>query len=943
MPTPGRGLIPWLCFFAAALSAQQPETPMLRIETGLHTAVIHRIGVDAAEQFLVTGSDDKTVRVWELPTGRLLRILRPPAGAGNEGEVFAVAISPDGRTIAAAGWSGYEWDKAHSIYVFDRESGVLQRRLAKLPNTIAHLAFSPDGRFLAAAFAGANGIRLYNTADYSPAGTDGAYGSTCESAAFSPDSRQLATTSFDGFIRLYDLSSGLRLLRKEKAPGGERPYGVAFSPDGAQLAVGYVDAPRVDVLASGDLSPLIFRTAANRFLGAVAWSRDGRYLFAGGGRLPSAGNPIYRWDRDGGDFRQFAAANDTIMALIPLRNLQLAFGSGEPAFGILDENGGRILWRGSPKADFRSISLCVSADGLQAGYAYEVGGKSPALFSAGDRSISLGALPSSVSAPLTKGLDVTDWHNSTAPKLNGNALKLEQYETSRSLAIAPDQQSFALGADWHLRLFSSGGSQKWEIPTPGVAWGVNIPRDGRTVVAAFGDGTIRWFRIEDGKELLAFFPAGDRKRWVLWTPSGYYDASPGGEDLIGWHVNNGHEAAADFYPASRFRAIRYRPDVLARVLTTHDESQAVRLADADAGRRQDTQTVASALPPVVRIVSPSDGAEVSTAELAVQYGVRSPSGDPVTGVRVLLDGRPLATARRVVPIGETPYGSLSVTIPERDCEVSVIAENRNGSSEPATIRLRWRGSGQFVIQPKLYVLAVGISAYASPWTLHMAARDASGFADIMKRQNGRLYRDVEVKLLTDAAATRDAILDGLEWLERSTTQHDVAMVFLSGHGDNDARGTYYFLPVGFDPERLKRTALEFSQIRETVQSLPGKVVVFVDTCHAGNVMGGRARGGPADINAVVNELTSAENGAVVFAASTGRQVAQERDEWGNGAFTKALLEGLSGSADYAHTGKITVNMLDLYISERVKVLTNGAQTPTTAKPQTIGDFPVAVR
>jgi uncharacterized caspase-like protein len=248
-----------------------------------------------------------------------------------------------------------------------------------------------------------------------------------------------------------------------------------------------------------------------------------------------------------------------------------------------------------------------------------------------------------------------------------------------------------------------------------------------------------------------------------------------------------------------------------------------------------------------------------------------------------------------------------------------------------------------VIQPKLYVLAVGISAYASPWTLHMAARDASGFADIMKRQNGRLYRDVEVKLLTDAAATRDAILDGLEWLERSTTQHDVAMVFLSGHGDNDARGTYYFLPVGFDPERLKRTALEFSQIRETVQNLPGKVVVFVDTCHAGNVMGGRARGGPADINAVVNELTSAENGAVVFAASTGRQVAQERDEWGNGAFTKALLEGLSGSADYGHTGKITVNMLDLYISERVKVLTNGAQTPTTAKPQTIGDFPVAVR
>jgi len=81
----------------------------------------------------------------------------------------------------------------------------------------------------------------------------------------------------------------------------------------------------------------------------------------------------------------------------------------------------------------------------------------------------------------------------------------------------------------------------------------------------------------------------------------------------------------------------------------------------------------------------------------------------------------------------------------------------------------------------------------------------------------------------------------------------------------------------------------------------------------------------------------------VFAASTGKQVAEERDEWGNGAFTKALVEGLNGSADYKHTGKITVNMLDLYISERVKELTHGQQTPSTTKPETISDFPVAVK
>ena len=47
--------------------------------------------------------------------------------------------------------------------------------------------------------------------------------------------------------------------------------------------------------------------------------------------------------------------------------------------------------------------------------------------------------------------------------------------------------------------------------------------------------------------------------------------------------------------------------------------------------------------------------------------------------------------------------------------------------------------------------------------------------------------------------------------------------------------------------------------------------------------------------------------------------------WGNGAFTKALVEGLSGKADYQANGVITVNELDLYLAERVKVLTGAGR------------------
>jgi uncharacterized caspase-like protein len=153
---------------------------------------------------------------------------------------------------------------------------------------------------------------------------------------------------------------------------------------------------------------------------------------------------------------------------------------------------------------------------------------------------------------------------------------------------------------------------------------------------------------------------------------------------------------------------------------------------------------------------------------------------------------------------------------------------------------------------------------------------------------------------------------------------------------------FYFLPVDADLEKIKRTAISQSDITSTVATLAGKVLVFMDACHSGNLMGKLKRRGVVVVSSVINELASAENGAVVFSAATGRQYALENAEWGNGAFTKGVVEGIRGKADYTSTGRITVNMLDLYVSERVKNLTKGQQTTTTVKPPNVPDFPVAL-
>ena len=147
--------------------------------------------------------------------------------------------------------------------------------------------------------------------------------------------------------------------------------------------------------------------------------------------------------------------------------------------------------------------------------------------------------------------------------------------------------------------------------------------------------------------------------------------------------------------------------------------------------------------------------------------------------------------------------------------------------------------------------------------------------------------------------------------------------------------------MNFNQERLKSTGVAFTEFKNTLAALLGKTLLFLDTCHAGNVLGGTRRTA-LDVTGVINELTSAESGVVVFAASAGQQYSLENAKWGNGAFTKALVEGLGGKADYTKTGRITITSLDLYIAERVKELTQGQQKPVTAKPVAIGDFPLAL-
>src|ERR1019366_3546800 len=247
-------------------TAEPPSKPFLRVETGMHTAMIWRIDTDAAERFLVTASEDRTARVWDVRSGELLKVLRPPQGDGNDGKIWAVAISPDGATVAV---SGFGLSGRISIYLFDRASGKLTKHIDGLPSGVKHLAYSSDGRYLAVAL-GACGIRVYRSSDDREMERDTDYGETSYSAEFDRAGR-LVTTCFDGALRLYDAS--FRLVAKRQAPGGKLPLQARFSPDGSKAAVGFDDSTAIDLLSGADLAFLYAADTSqfkNGTLGSVA-------------------------------------------------------------------------------------------------------------------------------------------------------------------------------------------------------------------------------------------------------------------------------------------------------------------------------------------------------------------------------------------------------------------------------------------------------------------------------------------------------------------------------------------------------------------------------------------------------------------------------------------------------------------------------------------------
>ncbi len=472
----------------------------------------------------------------------------------------------------------------------------------------------------------------------------------------------------------------------------------------------------------------------------------------------------------------------------------------------------------------------------------------------------------------------------------------------------------------------------------GMTLGLAPSPDGRYFISGSTDQRIRIWSPDRDEPVLSIFVA-DRE-WIAWTPEGYYTCSAYGERLIAWQVNNGIAKLPTLHPAVRFHASMFQPTLIQYLIPAGNLQLAMAMAQEFEQETIAATSVAEVLPPDVSVAAPGEGlVRVTEEKLTVRAIARGSARNPVTAMRLIVNGRPFQGQAGIVrfekgKVDAEAEWNLEIDPGSFTLEVQAESAVSKGMSRPVVV-VR---SGS-AVPPNLYVLAVGVSEYPAPMRLNFAASDTELLTVSLKKNCKGVFGNIEVRVLTDEKATKQGILDGLTWLASKMTTNDVGIFSFSGHGTRDRAGRFYLVPVDISEDDPAGTCLAGDVFRHRLENMPGKLIAVLDACHSGAAS--TRTGGSARADGLVRDLVSDDCGVVVMCSSLGREYSMESSTTRAGFFTLGLTEGLSGRADLNGDGVVFIHELDFYAARRVAQLSGDMQHPVTGRPAKLRPFPVS--
>jgi WD40 repeat protein len=831
-----------------------------RLTWKAHTGAINGIAFSPDGQHIASASGDKTVKLWETATGRLVRQY-----TGHSDAVSSVVFSPDGSAIIST-----SHDRT-TRYWSVTTGQVIWSSTADIPSYLAEYA-RVDGHHVIAS--GGRGMNLVDQKDGTvlrklAVGAGEHYDAV---VVFTPDGNRLVTTGAG--LTEWDSSTGQ--LRNTHVSGEVgRIANVAQSPDGKWIVpINDRDAVMVWDLHERKAIPKIEATKSESgFVFAFDATPDARRLVTS--TIADGDNPARIWDIPTGKLLHTLPAarpsknyrDPYVNALtISPDNKQLATAAGpDRGIRLWDIETGKLI-RTIGNVDTRLLAFAADGKTILADEAGVRSGESVKLWDAHS-----GRLIQTFNAGFT----------------------------NNAIAITKDGRLVAsLGSlEQNVKIFDGGTSRLvFDLDdNPGTGKSLAFSPDGRQLVAANYNGTVAVWSTDTGRLLTTTLQASSGE-WITITPEGFFAASAKGAQLV--HVTRG----MDTIGIDQFFQSLYRPD-LVREKLAGDPTGLVREA---AAKLDLDKLMESGPPPVVSIVTPASGGTSVEEKVSVEARI-SDAGGGIGRVEWRVNGTTLALdARGLGRVDETPAGPdnlltlrQSLWLQPGENEIDVVAYNAKGliASEPARIIVTYEAPATRI--QSLHVLSVGVNDYwDSRLRLNFASIDATAIGDALRRAAGDVYQSVEITTLLDNQVTREGLDRAFADLSEKVRPGDVFVFFLAGHGKT-VDGRYYFIPQDFRFDG-ENSIVERGIDQETWQAWFARIaarksVLLYDTCESGSLTGDGLQTRGLERVAALDRMTQAM-GRTMLSAATDDAPALEGFR-GHGVFTYALLDAISRADD----------------------------------------------
>jgi WD40 repeat protein/esterase/lipase superfamily enzyme len=950
---------------SASVARAADNAPQLMLDTGGHMALIRVLAFTPDDNQLVSAGDDKVIRVWDWRAGRTVRTIRGQVGPGNEGKIFAMALSPDGRWLAAGGWTDLTTASppcCGDIRLYDFESGKLTAILRGHTNIVNSLVFSPDSKRLISGGGGRDHRAiLWDVESRTLVHQLKGHKEGINTVSFTPDGERVVTGSADTTLRLWRVSDAE--LIAEMTGHKEPVRSLTVSSSDGTIASGDHNG---EILLSDGKTGRYLRTLGKQdtWVGVLRFSPDGTKLVStcsGGGRACSQ-EPQIVWDVQTGRRLHALVRHDNIVIsaavtssgrfsatggssgdikvwdLATGETTSVLAGTGAQSFAVaFSDDGQRIAWGTTSKYrhhyDRGPLELQLRLPGGNQGLARPepIDTASAKDFTRAPATFKTYALAHRPLGAYASGiLDVT--------KDGRTLVSIERNSGSgfehRAYFFTPDGSTIiSAGNNGMLSAYDLTGKRLGNfVGHEGDVWAIASSPDGRLLVSGSGDQTVRLWNQKTRELIVTLFRDSDGE-WVMWSPQGYYTSSPNGDRIVGWQINKGTDQAAEYVTASQLRGHFYRPDIVERAII-------LASATAAAGEARGTEFSLIELlkrkPPAFEIVSPTNRSRAGATPAGIRLKLE-PNADPVETIEVLVNGRQAttpelrnATARSAATA--TLERDIAVPLEQGENKIRVVAHNKVGQTAREFVLFHDR-PGLLDRRGILYVLAIGVDKYPhlppicglernQTCDLQFAGKDARAFRDAIVQQASPFYRGVETRLLApggDKAPTKANIEMALGELFVKAGPQDTAVLFIAGHGALDGKGAgYLFMPE--DAEQSSdgwnaSTVVPWTGFQNALRKTQGRRLMFADTCHSGGVYNSR----------LVNDAADAD--IVVFSATDLQTVSWELPRLAHGAFTYALIRGLEGKAQM-QDGTVTLLGLGAFVSREVANLTGDKQQPT---------------